>query len=205
MGLGGTRFQIGYSDSLPDSFLFPAELMVLGFISLLLTFGQNYIAKICIPEKAGNTMLPCPAGHHKAAEHHEPPAAHHEAPEHHEPPAAHHEAAEHHEPPENEHHQQPEAAAAEHHRRLLWSMRRILSSDSPPEECKEVSMSQYHTLDLPSEIQLIKLVLCCIGVLGVEDIFVIYFSQHIFTERKFVPSYYLPELNIVGKLKGIII
>ncbi|XP_019173670.1 PREDICTED: MLO-like protein 9 [Ipomoea nil] len=37
------------------------ELMVLGFISLLLTFGQNYIAKICIPATAANTMLPCPA------------------------------------------------------------------------------------------------------------------------------------------------
>ncbi|KAJ7958000.1 MLO-like protein [Quillaja saponaria] len=37
-----------------------AELMVLGFISLLLTFGQNYIAKMCIPTKFANTMLPCP-------------------------------------------------------------------------------------------------------------------------------------------------
>lgn len=37
--------------------------MVLGFISLLLTFGQNYIARICIPEKAANTMLPCPFIH----------------------------------------------------------------------------------------------------------------------------------------------
>lgn len=36
-----------------------AELMILGFISLLLTFFQNYIAEICIPESAGNTMLPC--------------------------------------------------------------------------------------------------------------------------------------------------
>ncbi|CAA3005841.1 MLO-like protein 9 [Olea europaea var. sylvestris] len=36
------------------------ELMVLGFISLILTFGQNYISKICIPEKIGDTMLPCP-------------------------------------------------------------------------------------------------------------------------------------------------
>lgn len=36
-----------------------AELMVLGFISLLLTFGQNYIIQICIPQKAANTMLPC--------------------------------------------------------------------------------------------------------------------------------------------------
>ncbi|CAK9163743.1 unnamed protein product [Ilex paraguariensis] len=36
------------------------ELMVLGFISLLLTFGQNYITKLCIPLKLANTMLPCP-------------------------------------------------------------------------------------------------------------------------------------------------
>ncbi|XP_058080207.1 MLO protein homolog 1-like [Magnolia sinica] len=36
-----------------------AELMLLGFISLLLTVGQTYVAKICIPAKAGNTMLPC--------------------------------------------------------------------------------------------------------------------------------------------------
>lgn len=36
-----------------------AELMVLGFISLILTFGQNYIIQICIPEKVADTMLPC--------------------------------------------------------------------------------------------------------------------------------------------------
>ncbi|KAK7351822.1 hypothetical protein VNO77_11544 [Canavalia gladiata] len=36
-----------------------SELMVLGFISLLLTFGQNYISKMCIPMKYANTMLPC--------------------------------------------------------------------------------------------------------------------------------------------------
>lgn len=36
-----------------------AELMVLGFISLLLTFGQSYIARICISEHIANTMLPC--------------------------------------------------------------------------------------------------------------------------------------------------
>lgn len=35
------------------------ELMVLGFISLLLTFGQSYISKICIHVKAADTMLPC--------------------------------------------------------------------------------------------------------------------------------------------------
>jgi Mlo family len=33
--------------------------MVLGFISLLLTFGQNYIIKICITDKMADTMLPC--------------------------------------------------------------------------------------------------------------------------------------------------
>ncbi|PON90499.1 Mlo-related protein [Trema orientale] len=39
---------------------YPAELMVLGFISLIMTFGQNYIARICIPMKIAGTMLPCP-------------------------------------------------------------------------------------------------------------------------------------------------
>ncbi|KAG2376303.1 MLO-like protein [Vigna angularis] len=37
-----------------------AELMILGFISLLLTFGQSYIVKICVPEKLADKMLPCP-------------------------------------------------------------------------------------------------------------------------------------------------
>ncbi|XP_030975513.1 MLO-like protein 10 isoform X2 [Quercus lobata] len=36
-----------------------AELMILGFISLLLTFGQSYIARICLPAKVLNNMLPC--------------------------------------------------------------------------------------------------------------------------------------------------
>lgn len=45
-----------------------AELMVLGFISLLLTFGQNHIAKICIPKGVASTMLPCQAdGEHEAS------------------------------------------------------------------------------------------------------------------------------------------
>lgn len=35
------------------------ELMVLGFISLLLTFSQSYMAKICIPSKFADHMLPC--------------------------------------------------------------------------------------------------------------------------------------------------
>ncbi|TKY70228.1 MLO protein 8 [Spatholobus suberectus] len=37
-----------------------AELMILGFLSLLLTFGQSYIVKICISEKIASKMLPCP-------------------------------------------------------------------------------------------------------------------------------------------------
>ncbi|XP_061948948.1 MLO-like protein 10 isoform X1 [Populus nigra] len=36
-----------------------AELMILGFISLLLTFGQYNIAKICVPQDVAGTMLPC--------------------------------------------------------------------------------------------------------------------------------------------------
>ncbi|ERN17137.1 MLO-like protein 9 [Amborella trichopoda] len=42
-----------------------AELMILGFISLLLTFGQSYIAKICIPDHVADTMLPCKAANVK--------------------------------------------------------------------------------------------------------------------------------------------
>ncbi|XP_073112838.1 MLO protein homolog 1 [Elaeis guineensis] len=40
-----------------------AELMLLGFISLLLTIGQTTISKICIPAKAGDIMLPCKKAH----------------------------------------------------------------------------------------------------------------------------------------------
>ncbi|KAF4401980.1 hypothetical protein G4B88_017492 [Cannabis sativa] len=36
------------------------ELMVLGFISLIMTFGQNYIARICVPTHSSVIMLPCP-------------------------------------------------------------------------------------------------------------------------------------------------
>ncbi|PNX61452.1 MLO protein 1-like, partial [Trifolium pratense] len=38
------------------------ELMLLGFISLLLTFGTKYVAKICIPSNLGDIMLPCKKG-----------------------------------------------------------------------------------------------------------------------------------------------
>ncbi|KAK9129201.1 hypothetical protein Sjap_009688 [Stephania japonica] len=43
-----------------------AELMLLGFISLLLTFGQQHIAKICMPAKYGEDMLPCRAENSKS-------------------------------------------------------------------------------------------------------------------------------------------
>nr|A2YD22.2 RecName: Full=MLO protein homolog 1; AltName: Full=OsMLO1 [Oryza sativa Indica Group]CAB08606.2 Mlo1 protein [Oryza sativa Indica Group] len=39
-----------------------AELMLLGFISLLLTVAQAPISKICIPKSAANILLPCKAG-----------------------------------------------------------------------------------------------------------------------------------------------
>ncbi|XP_059590625.1 MLO-like protein 9 isoform X2 [Vitis vinifera] len=56
------------------------ELMILGFISLLLTFGQNYISKICIPSDLADTMLPCPSGgqaHHEAEHKPEPAEGEH--------------------------------------------------------------------------------------------------------------------------------
>lgn len=34
--------------------------MILGFISLLLTFGQSYIVRICIPANVADKLLPCP-------------------------------------------------------------------------------------------------------------------------------------------------
>lgn len=36
-----------------------AELMLLGFISLLLTVFQSAISKMCVPEDAVKSMLPC--------------------------------------------------------------------------------------------------------------------------------------------------
>ncbi|PSR98905.1 MLO-like protein [Actinidia chinensis var. chinensis] len=36
-----------------------AELMLLGFISLLLTVVQDHIAEICVPKKVGNSWHPC--------------------------------------------------------------------------------------------------------------------------------------------------
>lgn len=37
-----------------------AELMLLGFISLLLTVFQSTIVKICVPEDITEHLLPCP-------------------------------------------------------------------------------------------------------------------------------------------------
>lgn len=39
--------------------------MLLGFISLLITVGTKPISKICIPEKAGDIMLPCKKEYNK--------------------------------------------------------------------------------------------------------------------------------------------
>ncbi|KAK4804675.1 hypothetical protein SAY86_004492 [Trapa natans] len=93
-----------------------SELMVLGFISLLLTFGQSYIATVCISEHIADTMLPCPlrvsrSGHSAAEGGAEKGAGigggggddHGES---------------------------------EHHRRLLWYDRRVLAADSPSKGCK---------------------------------------------------------------------
>lgn len=40
-------------------FGFGAELMLLGFISLLLTVGQGLISRICISKKVASTWHPC--------------------------------------------------------------------------------------------------------------------------------------------------
>ncbi|KAJ8543098.1 hypothetical protein K7X08_005621 [Anisodus acutangulus] len=93
------------------------ELMVLGFISLLLTFGQNYIAGICIPEKVADTMLPCPAQHVQRV------VVPGQGGGHHAPGQGHHQDAD-------------NAGAGEHRRRLLWDHGRILAADSPGGGCK---------------------------------------------------------------------
>ncbi|GKB02096.1 MLO protein homolog 1-like protein [Tanacetum coccineum] len=45
-----------------------AELMLLGFLSLLLTVSTKYIAKICVSEKIGYKMLPCKSSEVKSAD-----------------------------------------------------------------------------------------------------------------------------------------
>ncbi|KAK4355446.1 hypothetical protein RND71_024417 [Anisodus tanguticus] len=95
------------------------ELMVLGFISLLLTFGQNYIADICIPEKVADTMLPCPAQHVQRV------VVPGQGGGHHAPGQGHHQDAD-------------NAGAGEHRRRLLWDHVRILTAYSPGGGCKPI-------------------------------------------------------------------
>ncbi|KAM7517386.1 hypothetical protein LguiA_006969 [Lonicera macranthoides] len=99
------------------------ELMVLGFISLLLTFGQNYISAICIPAKYADTMLPCPL----KKKLHKEPAGHLPAPK--------GEDAEH------------------HRRLLLWDDRRFLAADSQAKGCKHgyeplISVNGLHQLHI---------------------------------------------------------
>lgn len=92
--------------------------MVLGFISLLLTFGQTYIASVCIPEDFAFTMLPCkkreskykgigPMGEPKVGGEHKAAGGEHKA-------------------------------AAEHHRRLLWNEHRRLGGGGAAAKCHEV-------------------------------------------------------------------
>ncbi|KAH1222111.1 MLO-like protein 6 [Glycine max] len=45
-----------------------SELMLLGFISLLLTVGQGLISRICISEKVAGTFHPCPKKYYKKKE-----------------------------------------------------------------------------------------------------------------------------------------
>lgn len=93
------------------------ELMVLGFISLLLTFGQNYIVMICISEKIADTMLPCPirgsTGHGTdkgaGADGAEKGGS-------------------------------IGGGESEHHRRLLWYEQRMLAGGSPGRGCESVSL-----------------------------------------------------------------
>lgn len=96
--------------------------MILGFISLLLTFGQSYISKMCIPMKYANTMLPCVPPKH-------PEGGHEIEDQGHGPP------------------QEDGAAGAgagagdaegEHHRRLLSYERRFLGGGGGGNACKMV-------------------------------------------------------------------
>lgn len=45
-----------------------AELMLLGFISLVLSLSQGFIVSICIPETSTGFMLPCKRDNHRVAE-----------------------------------------------------------------------------------------------------------------------------------------
>jgi mlo protein len=45
-----------------------AELMLLGFISFVLSLSQGFIVNICIPETATDFMLPCKRENHSVEE-----------------------------------------------------------------------------------------------------------------------------------------
>ena len=45
-----------------------AELMLLGFISFVLSLSQSLIVNICIPANATYFMLPCKRENHRVAE-----------------------------------------------------------------------------------------------------------------------------------------
>ncbi|THF98769.1 hypothetical protein TEA_017841 [Camellia sinensis var. sinensis] len=128
-----------------------AELMVLGFISLLLTFGQHYIANICIPIKLADTMLPCPMKH--PPQHHGPELnLPHEPDELNAPHEPKHVPDEHNLPLEPKH--EPEHVA-EHHRRLLWYEHRFLAGDSPASGCKKRNNND--AWEIEGEFQIIAL------------------------------------------------
>ncbi|CAM8917327.1 unnamed protein product [Rhodiola kirilowii] len=60
----GEYFQKGSKKALYEALeKVKAELMVLGFISLILTFTQTSISNVCIPVDLADTMLPCPPVH----------------------------------------------------------------------------------------------------------------------------------------------
>ncbi|XP_058780835.1 MLO-like protein 9 [Vicia villosa] len=114
-----------------------AELMVLGFISLLLTFGQNYISKVCIPMKYGSTMLPCLPMHERVGGNPNEHALEPHSPDHEPPGSGEHEPA-----TTGEHEATPTKPAAEgeakgeHHRRLLSYERRVLAGGGGGPGCK---------------------------------------------------------------------
>ncbi|CAI9115194.1 OLC1v1016033C1 [Oldenlandia corymbosa var. corymbosa] len=150
------------------------ELMVLGFISLLLTFGQNYIAQICIPDHVANTMLPCPLppalrhgnnappmveGEHPPAvegkgppevEGEHSPTGKGEAP----PATPKVEGGDH--PPGNPSKiegEPPPGVAAEPHRRLLYYEHRFLAADAKAKSCQKghvpvISINGLHQLHI---------------------------------------------------------
>ncbi|CAG7861344.1 unnamed protein product [Brassica rapa] len=56
----GTWFKIKNKKALYEALeKVKAELMLMGFISLLLTIGQNYISQICVSESIAASMHPC--------------------------------------------------------------------------------------------------------------------------------------------------